>query len=305
MEIVLILIAVPILILLCLGLAILTASRLLVQRFTRPKLYSYQGILDYFSEKGLHPAPPQQDSNWKPLDLQSHDGLWLNAKKYQGSSEKIVLFVHGHSSNWVGMSKYYHYFQERNWTLFSYDQRYHGKSPGNFCSGGLLERKDLLQLIQQVRTEYPKAQIGLLGESMGGAIVLQELELNPAVDFCISLCPYSDLEVLFRYHLGRYRIRGFLQDLSIKLANGFFHKRTGGELSQVSPKSSLVHSKVPLLIIHGGNDDYVPTKMSREIYNARKDGTTLQIIPDATHAFSVAKNPELFWKSMEEFLAGL
>lgn len=293
-----------ILVLLCsLSLGILwNAARRLVNTFTRSKPYSLDETLEFIRESGAVKEDPRRQFQWESFTFQSHDGLKLIGQKHPGSPEKVLVLVHGHRSNWLGMGKYLPPFMKDNWSIYIYDQRFHGESPGDYCTGGILEKRDLLLLLKRLREEYPQATLAVLGESMGGAIVLQLQDLHPPVDCSIAICPYSDLEDLFRYHLKRHWIFWLWQDLAIRFCNQRFKKITGYPIGDVSPRKSLEQAKNPLLILHGSEDGYVPTAMSEELAGLHTDKVELCVVPGGTHGKSVSKNPDVFWSAVEKFI---
>ena len=80
-----------------------------------------------------------------------------------------------------------------------------------------------------------------------------------------------------------------------KLVNGFFF----GEASSVR---QLKKNKRPVLFIHGGADDFVPTSMVHEVFSATRGERRLLIVEEAGHALSVVRDPEAYYGSIRKFL---
>lgn len=70
----------------------------------------------------------------------------------------------------------------------------------------------------------------------------------------------------------------------------------------VSTIDVLKTNKRPVLFIHGGKDTFVPTRMSRENYEACTAEKELLIIDEATHAQSFLVDPDACWSKMKAFV---
>ena len=73
-------------------------------------------------------------------------------------------------------------------------------------------------------------------------------------------------------------------------------------LNADSPLEAVRRAKVPILLIHGAEDRYVPCQMSREICCAGGDNARLEIFPEATHGISYVTDPERYKRVVENFL---
>ena len=80
------------------------------------------------------------------------------------------------------------------------------------------------------------------------------------------------------YHLPAFPVLHLL-DLSCKVAAGY-------SLRDVSSAQALSHSRLPVLFIHGGGDDFVPADMTAENYAAAMGEKRQVIIEGAAHALS-------------------
>ena len=145
------------------------------------------------------------------------------------------------------------------------DQRAHGDSEGHTISFGILERFDILSWINYLNSRFTdKIQISLIGISMGGATVLMasELDLPSNVKLVIADCPFSSAtDIITKVTIeNNYPIRllKIFLPVSAKLLGGF-------DLNASSAKEAVKNAKVPILLIHGDEDDFVPYYMSETI----------------------------------------
>ena len=135
--------------------------------------------------------------------------------------------------------------------------------------------------------------LGVLGESMGAGTVLQYCAIDNRVSFCIEDCGYSDVYDLFKFRLKEdYKINFpplmFLTNILMKIKYGWSFK-------EASPIRYIKDLKLPILFIHGDRDDYVPTYMPFDLYNAKIKGfKDIYVAEDADHANSFIKNPNKY-----------
>jgi len=283
----------------------LLAGRSLVKVFSLSRGYTRKETLEHAYKRG-HLAPgedPLDRKIWEKFSFTAKDGVLLKGHWMKGSFEKMILLVHGHKSNSTGVLKYSKRLIEAGYGIVVYDTRSFGESGGKVCTGGFREKQDLLQLITMVRQRYPEASIGLWGESMGGATVLQSLKDSPPVDFAVAICPYTELKELFLHHLKRRNLKGFILQWSYHWAALFFKKIAGCAVENISAGESLKGNRIPLLLVHGLSDSYVPTQMSIDLHQHYPEHSELLLIEGGTHADSFVQNPSVFWQGTLDFLS--
>ena len=200
----------------------------------------------------------------------------------------VVILAHGYTWTRNGSIKYAQMFYKLGYTCLIYDQRGHGANTTDYCTMGYLEGKDLDDIIYWVQNEFPNLPIGLHGESMGGATVMMALKENPRLQFVIEDCGYSSLYELIKYKLKQMHL---IPALFIRTTDWFLKISRGYHLKDVNPAEVVSKSKVPLLIIHGQDDDFVPAYMANVIYEARRDNSQVVMFEKADHALSYETNP--------------
>jgi alpha-beta hydrolase superfamily lysophospholipase len=112
---------------------------------------------------------------------------WGNPDESKG----IVLALHGLNDYGSAFESTGHYLETRGISLISYDLRGFGTTAGaGYWHGSQRMIKDNLNMLQILRQRYPEKPLFMLGESMGGAIVLATLDqLNSEIDGTILLAP--------------------------------------------------------------------------------------------------------------------
>lgn len=219
-------------------------------------------------------------------------------------SHQTVVIAHGITSNLVRSAKYVPLFYGRGYNVLIYDERFHGKTGGKNCTYGYYEKYDLRAVVDWAFFQSGGGYVGLHGESMGAAIVLQEAAIDDRLSFVIADCPYSDLKRLlstrlaYDYHLPPALFLPITDFLTTLL--------TGMSFDTVSPQRDIPAIVTPILFIHGQEDRYIPPEMSREMYYAKTNGVReLYLAPGAGHAESFQRNPADYSQAVSRFLERL
>lgn len=219
-------------------------------------------------------------------------------------SKKWILFFHGFRFNSIGSYKYAKMFQDIGYNIGFLDHTNCGKSGGNMTTMGYREVKDAYAFYQYIQKCYGKdTVIGLHGESMGAATaLLLGKEIEEEIAFVIADCAYAKLEeelihqISKRFKLPKYPF--------IPIANKICKQRGGFFFEEIQPieKVREMKASLPVFFIHGSKDNFTPTRMSVEMYEAKKGEKKLRIYEGAKHAKSYVDNKEEYRKDIYNFL---
>ncbi|HHY19424.1 MAG TPA: alpha/beta hydrolase [Firmicutes bacterium] len=255
----------------------------------------------------LYPGEQFEKVATEDVEITSIDDLKLRGtyipyldQKGNECSDNTIILVHGYTTSSVFMMQYIDTFQEHGWNILLIDQRGHGKSEGKYASYGRYEKYDLDSWVDWVVKRNGKdSVIGLLGVSMGAATVLQYAQINNYVDFIIADCGYSDMEELLKY---QFDVRDIRVQPYYDRINYLLNKRLGFYAEEVSPIKAIADQEVPIMFIHGSEDDFVPTYMSEEMYKIKPGVKKILIIEGAEHAEAYVINKQLYEKEMWLFI---
>ena len=181
------------------------------------------------------------------------------------------------------------------------DLRAHGESQGHTITFGVKERMDTLCWIKYACERFGNTPIYLVGVSMGAATVLMTSNLNlpQNVVGIIADCPYSTPSAIIASVCKKMKLSPKILMPFIRLgARMFGHFR----LDDASATEAVNNTQIPILLIHGEDDRFVPCEMSREIYAARNGYVELHTFKDAGHALSYMKDVERYEKITKEFI---
>ena len=241
------------------------------------------------------------------ISVKSHDGLVLRAHFYKGrDGEPFHLMFHGYkSSAFLDFSGGAIECIERGGNVILIDQRAHGDSEGKTISFGVRESLDVHTWIKYTEERFGSdITVFLWGISMGAATVISSLEfpVSGSVAGVIADCPFSSpLGIITRGAgtMGLPRAIGpFLMRPAALIWGGF-------RLGHREAKRAIRNARVPVLLIHGDGDTFVPRYMSDEIYKEAMDagvGIEYHVFPGAEHAMSYLEDKERYTALTDAFL---
>lgn len=189
-----------------------------------------------------------------------------------------------------------------NHNVLLVDQRSHGLSAGHTISFGIKERKDVLTWIKFAKEYFDEnVTIYLEGISMGAATVLMasDMELTENVKGIWADCPYASPLKITTEVAGQ--LTG-IPHICIPFLVGSAFLFGKFNLLGSSAIKSVKNAKVPIYIIHGTGDHYVPVEHSRSIYNSAPNKITLVEFDGAPHGLSYLVDPEKYKKSFYDFV---
>lgn len=247
-------------------------------------------------------AQPHED-----VYIRSGDGLKLHGTYFpNGETDKMVICFHGYTSqgmsDYIGLSGYY---LRNGYQMLLPDARAHGSSEGEYIGFGCLDRYDVLKWVEWAVDKCgEKVRIVLHGTSMGGATVLMTggLELPEQVKGIISDCGFTSPKYVFTHVLhSMYHLPAFPM---IQIADFVNRKKAGYGLDECNAAREAANIRVPVLLIHGDADTFVPYSMCGEIH-ANCPTSKQLIIAGAGHAESYYKDSEAYEEALDDFMGGV
>lgn len=237
-------------------------------------------------------------------NIESKDGLKLWAQLYpaKAPSHIYILAVHGYTVDHRDIAPAIVPFVEQGWNVLAIDQRGRGHSEGSFLSMGWLEKDDVVLWTEEIVAYDPQAQIVLYGESMGAATVMMASgeQLPSNVVAVVEDCGYTSAYAIFKDQLSeRFGLPEFPFLPAAELVG---QMRLGFDFKDASAIDQIQKATLPILFIHGGADDYVPTYMGQELYDSYQGEKELLIVEGAGHGLSADVDPQGYYTKVFSFL---
>jgi len=283
---------------------LLGAGLYLALRLTHPRIHQPAEVFQKEVEVGnLDPAVYELLPK-REVVIQSPGGYPLFGIYFPvEGSHQTVMIVHGFSYGLYGSVKYMPMFRKRNFNILLVDLRHHGRSGGSNITWGNKEKHDLSAWTSWVLAQHGKeGTLGTLGESLGGATVLQHAAIDPRVAFTIADCPFSNLRGLLTHILRTdYRLP---PSPLLELGEFWCRVLAGFSFTQASPLNVIGKIQTPVLLMHGEEDALVPAEMSRELFEAKTSGTReIRVFPQAGHAQALTSDPAGYEETAGKFIA--
>ncbi|QLY40712.1 alpha/beta hydrolase [Hujiaoplasma nucleasis] len=214
-------------------------------------------------------------------------------------NKDFVLIDHGYTYSHYGSIKYAKMMMDLGFNVVMYDHRFHGKSGGKNSTLGYYEKDDLKTIIDHLFQLYGPIYLGTYGESMGSSTVLLEQAIDDRVQFVISDAGFKDLKTQIARQL---KVKRIPYKIFYPMVNLFVYFIAKANLSKVSPMKSIENSTIPMMFIHGKDDDYIPYQDSVDMFESYQGPKMLFLAEkQAFHARSYYFNKEVYYQKLKDF----
>lgn len=245
-----------------------------------------------------------REHNAQDVYIKNRDGLRLHALWVPVENAKgTMLFAHGYrSSKLVDFSLAYPMYHAFGMNILVPDQRSHGESEGKYITFGVKESCDMQEWITYHNHVYGEISIILSGLSMGAStmLYLADQKLPQNVKGIIADCgftsPWDILSHVFRsvVHLPA-GLTLWATELFARLFAGF-------SLKERDTRTILRNSRLPVLMVHGTGDGFVPCDMTKQAYAVCAEPKELLLVDGAEHGLSFLVQREKYTQLVQEFL---
>lgn len=236
--------------------------------------------------------------------IRSYDGLKLSARYFEGDDDKpLCICFHGYRGSAVrdfaGIGL--HLIHE-GYNVLIVDERAHWRSQGHTICFGIKERFDAVSWVKFANQRFGKDKsIFLFGISMGGGTVLmasgQRLPRN--VKGIVADCPFNSPKDIIKHVCRKIKLNPDLLWPIIWLA-GLVYGRL--RVNATTAADEVKRSKIPIVILHGEADDFVPMSMSKEVQKANPSMIEMHTFPHADHGMSYFEDEERYIGIVEGFI---
>lgn len=259
---------------------------------------------DPVAQKMLEITLIMADAPNESVNTTADDGtqLWGHYYEYYPGAPLILAFHGYRSMAYRDCAGAFALSQKLGFNILAVDQRSHGKSDGRAITFGIRERHDCLKWVEYANKRFgERTPIILCGISMGAATILMasELELPNNVLGIMADCPYaSPVGIICKVA----KDKGYPQKLAypvIWLGAKLF---AGLNIHEASAEEAVKNAKIPILLIHGEDDRFVPCDMSRKIHENSKEYSRLYTFPNAGHGLCYIHDPRRYERICVNFL---
>lgn len=262
-----------------------------------------EGYLPYYGQmqKLLDEMETQP---FETVHITSRDGLELYGRYlHVRDGAPVAIQVHGYRSGGIrdfcGGNKI---AREHGINTLLIDHRAHGRSGGHTLTFGIRERYDILDWIGYVQQRFgSEVPVILSGISMGAATVLMtaDLPLPEAVRCITADSAYTSPEAIVRKVI---RAKGLPDSVFFPLVNLGVMLYGRVDLREAGALEAVKKARIPILLVHGTADGFVPYTMSLELRDACASPVRLELFEGAPHGIGYILEPERYEKVILEFI---
>ena len=242
----------------------------------------------FFPVAELLYTPNDVNLEYEDVRIQTSDGLalqgWFIPGKAETGSNVTWLWFHGNGGNIghrIGELALAHHRTEAN--IFIFDYRGYGESEGAPSEKGTyLDSRAVMEYLSS-RPDVDSGRIVYLGHSLGAAVAV-ELALTQPPMAMVLVSPFASVRDMANLTLPFPPIGWLVRN----------HYDSISRIQQLD---------VPVLILHGDQDETVPISQGRKLYGAANQPKRFQVLEGAAHNDTFEVVPEQYWGTIEAFLA--
>jgi hypothetical protein len=253
---------------------------------------------------GFRPQPESRYAealgDWSEAEIRAADGIVLRA--WSARPEKPngggVILLHGVADSRRGTLLQARMLREAGYAVLLPDSRAHGVSEGDVTTFGVLEKDDVRRWCDWLAEQPRVERLYGLGVSMGAAVLLQALPVEPRLRAVVAESPFFD----FR-EIGKHRLRQVARVSAgwlVECGRLYVRWTKNVDLGLASPAAAVRGEKRPILLIHGTADSNIPISHSRGLKRLNP-AVELWEVPGAHHAFCIHAAPEEYKRRVAAF----
>lgn len=247
------------------------------------------------------PYPEPAPAGYSDERLLTQDGLELGAWYRQGEGKVAVVILHGDENSRRAMTGQTPPYEALGASVLLVSLRAHGDSQGRFNDFGLSARHDVIAAVEFLEKKGLE-RIYLDGVSLGAAAsVFAGGELKGRVAGYILECLYLDLDsaVDRRTHMFLPPGLSSLATWSLEFVSPLWLE----DYRQISPVKAIseIPESVPILILGGAKDDYVPPEHLQRLSERVASHCQLVLFPEAAHNDLRQQDPVEYDRLVTEF----
>jgi len=237
-------------------------------------------------DKTVIPKPEDYNFDYERISIRTADNLMLKAYLIRTESTKqkgTIILTHGiraYKEHFFPVCKM---LSDSGYNSIAIDLRAHGESEGKYCTYGYLEHHDLSILIDSIlQFENLSQNIGIWGQSMGGAVAILTLASDRRLKFGIIESTFSDFNTIvhdYIKHFIGFDIP-FISNYLIFRAERIAH--FDSEL--IVPSKSATMITQPVFMAHGKLDDRISYIYGQiNFANLVSQNKQFLVLPNANH----------------------
>jgi fermentation-respiration switch protein FrsA (DUF1100 family) len=247
-------------------------------------------------------------STYQDVHIRAADGCELHAWLFlpDRPHPNYVITMHGVADTRAGLHRIIQMLLRNGYAVLSPDSRAHGESEGDTITYGVREAPDVHAWADYLFSTQKVTNLYGLGESMGAAVLLQSLAVEPRFEAVAAECSFSSFGAIAHDRI----YQAFQTDaLPIRALAGpiiftgltYTRLRYRIDLEAASPIDAVRHTTTPIILIHGLRDTNIYPQHSRDLLMANPQHITPWFVPKAGHTGAFNADPSVFEQRVTTF----
>jgi uncharacterized protein len=214
-----------------------------------------------------------------------------------------IIYVHGVHAQRSWLLSQARFMIDEGYGALLIDLRNCGESDGDTSYLSEKEWHDVEGAVNYLKTrpEVNLDKLGIMGRSVGGAVVIRSQAELQRFKFVIAESTFSNMPELEKYAIPHFMKLPTFPFLPMTVF--FIRRETGIDINKIDSVAQLQRfQNTPILFIHGSNDDWIPIAEAEELYAKAKEPKQLYVVEGAYHFPIVDYDPEGVKKVLLDFV---
>ena len=206
-----------------------------------------------------------------------------------GAPRATLLLLHGRNNDKSQMVPAAIRCMERGYRTVLVDHRGFGRSTGDWLTYGVVESRDLRQVVDALAERGLLAgPVGAIGVSYGAAVAIQWAAVDERAKAVVSMAAFTSLRDIVPHQVGVFLplISWFLSDefIQAQVTEACGKDAADIDPEAASPLQAIARTKAHVLLIHGTNDPLIPPEHATRLHENAKEHSTLRLVEGVRHA---------------------
>jgi fermentation-respiration switch protein FrsA (DUF1100 family) len=242
---------------------------------------------------------------YEKVSVTTEDGLKLYGWYIPGENGATIMIAHGSPGGRQDGLYEAGFLNEGGYGVLLGSFRAHDECEGELISWGYHEQKDIAAWHQYLlgRDDVDPERIGLFGESIGGGTGILYTAGDPGIAALATGSGFAlTQEVIEKFIQHELDPPQWITPILAGFIKFWAQREADFRTEDLDTEAVIANiSPVPILIIHGGNDDKIGPDSGKQLFEAAAEPKELLWIPEAGHVNFEDFQPEEYQGALVRF----